>query len=60
MLAVEVDGFEYHKEGTMQAERDQLKDAILEKYNLPLLRFRTNESNEKERLIARLNEIQGS
>jgi superfamily I DNA and/or RNA helicase len=57
VLAIEVDGFEYHKEGTKQAERDQMKNTILNKYNFPLLRFRTNESNEKDKLIDKLNEL---
>jgi superfamily I DNA and/or RNA helicase len=58
VLAVEVDGFEYHKKGTRQAHRDIMKDEILRKYGLSLLRFKTTESNEKERLINRLNDIQ--
>ncbi|WP_304067855.1 AAA domain-containing protein [Pedobacter glucosidilyticus] len=58
VLAIEVDGFEFHKGGTKQAVRDQMKDKILEKYNFPILRFKTNESNEKEKLISKLNEIQ--
>ena len=35
-----------------------IKDKILEKYNFPILRFRTNESGEKEKLIDKLIEIQ--
>ncbi|UFK97735.1 AAA domain-containing protein [Kaistella faecalis] len=58
VLAIEVDGFEFHKSGTRQAERDQLKDLILEKYNIPLLRFNTNGSNEKARLVRKLNDVQ--
>ena len=58
ILAIEVDGFKYHKEGTKQAERDKIKDKILDKYNLPLLRFKTNESNEEERLKNKLNQLQ--
>lgn len=58
ILAIEVDGFEFHKDGTKQADRDKMKDKILEKYNFPLLRFRTNESNEKEKLTNKLNDIQ--
>ncbi len=57
ILAIEVDGFKYHKDGTKQAERDKLKDKILAKYNLPILRFKTNGSNEKEKLIKKLNEL---
>lgn len=58
VLALEVDGFAFHKKGTRQAERDSMKDAILRKYNLPLLRFKTTESNEAERLRNALLELQ--
>jgi hypothetical protein len=58
VLGIEVDGFEFHKEGTKQAERDRMKDQILDKYNFPILRFKTNESNEKERLTNKLTELQ--
>jgi len=58
VLAIEVDGFANHKDGTRQAERDRMKDKILEKYDLPILRFATNGSNEKVKLIRKLNEIQ--
>ena len=57
VLGIEVDGFEFHKQGTQQAKRDKMKDKILDKYNFPILRFRTNESNEKEKLMNKLNEI---
>lgn len=58
VLAVEVDGFEFHKKGSRQGQRDKMKDAILAKYDLPALRFKTNESNEEIRLFNKLNEIQ--
>lgn len=35
-----------------------MKDRILAKYNLPTIRFKTNESMEKTRLVDKLNEIQ--
>jgi len=50
-LAVEVDGVSFHAEGTRQAERDKLKNRILEKYGLPFLRFKTDGSGERERLV---------
>ena len=49
VLAIEVDGYENHKRGTAQAARDLLKDHILEVYQIPLLRFKTNGSGEKEK-----------
>lgn len=57
ILAIEVDGFEYHKAGTEQSERDKKKDRILDKYDLPLLRFSTTGSGEKQKLIVKLTEI---
>ncbi|GHU62569.1 DNA helicase [Bacteroidia bacterium] len=57
ILAIEVDGYEYHKVGTDQAERDKRKDSILAKYGLPLLRFSTTGSGEKQKLIDKLTEI---
>jgi Superfamily I DNA and RNA helicases and helicase subunits len=57
ILAIEVDGFEYHKAGTEQAERDKKKNIILAKYELPLLRFLTTGSGEKQKLIDKLTEI---
>ncbi len=56
-LAIEVDGYKYHKDGSMQAVRDQLKNEILRKYGIPLLRFKTNGSNEKEILIKTINDM---
>jgi hypothetical protein len=58
ILGIEVDGFEFHKQGTHQSVRDKMKDEILNKYNFPIIRFRTNESDEKEKLISKLNELQ--
>lgn len=58
VLAIEVDGFEFHKEGSVQSKRDKMKDQILNKYSFPILRFKTNESDEKAKLIGILTEIQ--
>ena len=57
VLAIEVDGYEYHKEGTKQHERDILKDKILDKYNIQYIRFKTTGSEEKKRLHEKLNNI---
>ena len=59
VLAIEVDGFNFHHEGTKQAERDKIKNSILEKYALPLIRFSTTGSGEKEQLMEALKSIQG-
>lgn len=60
VLGIEVDGFEFHKLGSQQSKRDKMKDEILDKYNFPILRFKTNESNEKEKLTNKLNELQSA
>ena len=57
VLAIEVDGYYYHKEGTKQQERDKLKDRILEKYEVPLIRFSTVRSGEKKIFEEKIREI---
>lgn len=57
VLAIEVDGYGYHKEDTVQASRDLLKDHILKLYEIPLLRFKTNGSCEKEEIIEMLEKL---
>ncbi|MDE6313932.1 MAG: AAA family ATPase [Lachnospiraceae bacterium] len=57
ILALEVDGYDFHKPGTVQSERDKLKNHILELYDIPLLRFHTNGSGEKEVIEAKLAEL---
>ncbi len=59
MLAIEVDGYEYHKEDTVQASRDLMKNHILELYEIPLLRFKTNGSGEKEKIVEMLEKLVG-
>ena len=54
VLAIEVDGFHYHKEGTRQSERDRMKDEIFAKYGIPLLRLPTNGSGEIQKIKAML------
>ena len=56
VLVIEVDGSS-HRKGTRQAERDHLKDGILAKYGIPIIRMKTTESREEERLRARLWEL---
>ncbi len=59
VLVIEVDGYKYHKKGTVQASRDLLKNHILELYQIPLLRFKTNGSGEKEKIIEMLEKSVG-
>lgn len=39
MIAIEVGGNEYHRKASKQDERDAMKNVILEKYEIPLVRF---------------------
>ena len=57
ILAVEVDGYYLHKEGTKQQERDILKNGVFEKYHFPILRFKTNGSNEEKIILSKLKDI---
>ena len=49
VLAIEVDGYFFHNSEKQEC-RDQKKDNILKKCNIPLLRFKTNECNEIDRI----------
>lgn len=57
ILAIEVDGFKYHKQNFKQINRDQIKNIILEKIGLPLLRLSTTGANEEEHIKSKINEI---
>lgn len=57
VLVVEVDGYAFHHEGTRQAERDVLKDAVLAKCGLPILRLSTVGSDERNRISRKLDEV---
>ena len=56
VVAIEVDGFHYHKKDSRQYERDIMKDSIFSKYGLPLLRFKTNGSGEVAKITDFLKE----
>lgn len=57
VLAVEVDGHEHHANNPDQLRRDKMKDEILRKYGIPILRFATVGSGEEKILCDKLNEI---
>jgi hypothetical protein len=57
VLAIETDGFTYHNDKTEQHQRDLKKNHILELYGLPLLRLKTIESGEKEKVVSTLHSI---
>ena len=53
-LAIEIDDYAFHNKNT-QSKRDELKNAILARYNFPLLRLSTIGSGEEKRVINALN-----
>ena len=59
VLAIETDGYSYHNDETEQHQRDLLKNRILEVYELPLVRLRTNESGEEEKIVSALRKALG-
>lgn len=57
VLVIEVDGFKYHDENKAQLERDKIKNSVLEKYEIPYLRLKTNGSEEEKKIRERLDEL---
>lgn len=57
VLAIEVDGFHYHRKGTDQSCRDDIKNEIFEKYSIPMVRFNTTGSNEQTKIEEKLLEL---
>ena len=47
---IEVDGVKYHEKNHKQKDRDKLKDHCLTQNNVQLLRLKTNQSSEIERI----------
>ncbi|WGV61522.1 AAA domain-containing protein [Brevibacillus brevis] len=57
LLAIEVDGFGFHRNKPEQTERDKLKNGICNKYQFPLLRLPTTGSNEITKIRNQLDRI---
>ncbi|MDX9691262.1 MAG: AAA domain-containing protein [Acholeplasmataceae bacterium] len=55
LFVIEVDGIKYHEQSIRQTSHDEIKNKVLFGNGLPIYRFKTNESNEKNRLIQVLN-----
>ncbi|WP_218007881.1 DUF2726 domain-containing protein [Neobacillus drentensis] len=54
VLVVEVDGHAYHANNPVQLKNDKMKDEILRKYCIPIIRMKTTESGEEDRLRQKL------
>ena len=50
LLVIEVDGTSFHEKQSKQRIRDEKKNSILDKAKIDILRLKTNESNEEERI----------
>jgi DNA polymerase III delta prime subunit len=55
LFVLEVDGIGYHEQNKKQTEHDDIKNRVLQSNNIPIFRFKTNESNEKKRLTEIVN-----
>jgi superfamily I DNA and/or RNA helicase len=50
LFVLEVDGIRYHEQSEIQSAKDKIKDRVLIGNNVPIYRFKTNESDEKDKL----------
>jgi superfamily I DNA and/or RNA helicase len=57
LLVVEVDGHAFHAENPVQLKRDEMKNNILKKYNIPIIRMKTTGSQEEKELQNKLYKI---
>ena len=57
VLAIEVDGWQYHGASDTQRTRDALKDSIMAAYGVPVLRLPTNGSGEERRIREALDKL---
>lgn len=57
VLAIEVDGWQYHGASDTQRKRDALKDSIMAAYGVPVLRLPTNGSGEELRIRDALDQL---
>lgn len=57
VLVVEVDGHAFHANNLEQLKRDKMKDSILNKYGIPIIRMKTTGSEEEQVLANKLKEL---
>ncbi len=50
LFVIEIDGIKYHEQNESQLDHDRVKDYALAMNGIPVHRFKTNESGEKEKL----------
>lgn len=54
LVGIEIDGWAFHRPGSLQSERDEVKNAIFHHARLPLVRLSTTGSGEAERITCAL------
>ena len=57
VCVVEVDGVAFHEQQEKQRERDFKKNSILMKAGIPILRLKTNGSNESDKIKSFINNV---
>jgi very-short-patch-repair endonuclease len=57
VLVVEVDGYQFHQLDPRQRERDEIKDRLLAKEGTPMLRLRTDGSDEENQIRIALERV---
>jgi hypothetical protein len=48
LVAIEIDGWAYHRPGSLQSIRDEIKNSIFNQASMPLVRLSTTGSGEKD------------
>lgn len=60
ILAIEIDGYAFHMADSAQGLRDNLKNTILAKYTLPLLRLNTTQTGKEAQILNALAKIKSN
>jgi len=55
VLIIEVDGVSFHEQSKHQSANDEIKDRALILNKIEFIRLKTNQSNEKDRIICAIN-----
>lgn len=59
VLGIEVDGWAFHRPGSLQSERDELKNSVFQRADLRMLRLSTTGSREDAVISEALREVLG-
>lgn len=60
LVAIEVDGWAFHRPGSLQSIRDEIKNSIFKRSGLPLIRLATTGSGEAAAVTAALRGVTNS